>query len=463
MAPEGYTKAPEAAQATGEVAFADFLERVELIFVLDHAGRAGNGFFLTIFDQHPEVLACPWMHYVYSYIVSEFGEGEIDCGRLRDFWTREFYFRFLYNDLDDALADELRRFGADPDAPLDRARVRQVFDGFLEGRAQMSRKELVVLTYYAFAAGLGRDLGQVRYIMVADSISLRSESPFTGFSGRVIDAAVHDFPEARLIHLVRDPRAGFASTRHQFVNSLGNMYGIRWGSYWRRFRRLLRRDWDWDSVFVFGFWLVYFAAAFRAAERKKAQYARRFTTIRNEDLNLNFEPSIAALAIRLGVRCPPAWGGAPFVPTMLGRPWTGTGAYNSRYQTHRYGPLANDREEVARQVTGPNAYVTERWKTRLSRSEIYLIERLLAPEIRAYGYAFLEYRPGRRQAGRFELALAVPLTGELPSPLWILKGFRLGLAEVVQRLFYLYAFPLFYVAARLVLRDIVRRGRVFAR
>ena len=56
--------------------FKNFSMQVNLLMVIDHAGRAGNGFFQTIFDSHPQVLACPWMHYVYSYLQSEYGDAE---------------------------------------------------------------------------------------------------------------------------------------------------------------------------------------------------------------------------------------------------------------------------------------------------------------------------------------------------------------------------------------------------
>ena len=49
--------------------YEDFSKKVNLMLLIDHAGRAGNVFFLTIFDNHPEVISCPWIHYIYSYII----------------------------------------------------------------------------------------------------------------------------------------------------------------------------------------------------------------------------------------------------------------------------------------------------------------------------------------------------------------------------------------------------------
>ena len=68
--------------------FKDFLKNVCPLYVIDHAGRAGNGFFQTLFDEHPEVLSIPWIHYCTSYFISEFGHAkEVDSRKAHAFWT----------------------------------------------------------------------------------------------------------------------------------------------------------------------------------------------------------------------------------------------------------------------------------------------------------------------------------------------------------------------------------------
>ena len=52
-----------------------FINTVNLSIVFDHA-RAGNMFFLTLFDQHEEVLTSPAIQYLYSYILTELGDKE---------------------------------------------------------------------------------------------------------------------------------------------------------------------------------------------------------------------------------------------------------------------------------------------------------------------------------------------------------------------------------------------------
>lgn len=403
------------------------------------------------------------MHYVYSYLVTEYGEStQYDAQHVLKHWPSTTYFGLLYHDLDESRSALIRKMGGDPGAEIDRAAVRRTFDGLLQRQDTISRHELVLAIFFSYAAGLGRDPSVIRYVLCPDSISLRGESAMSGFSGKVVDFVINDFPLARLIHLERDPRAGFASSNHQFVNQLGNMYGLRAGQFWQRLARLHLRDFDWDSVFVFGFWLIYFRQTYKAIMRKRADYPGRFLTVRNENLNLNFVPTMRWLSGELGIDWLEQWSG-DFVPTMLGRPWTGTGAYNNQYQTHRYGPLRNDSDRVARRVSGPNAYVTQRWRARMKPNEILIIEALLADEIEHFGYDPLYWKKEGedRSFGRLRAALWRPLKGELPTLRWLFDGLRVGGRDFLDRLFYLFTFPILYFESRRVFLAIVRERQIF--
>jgi hypothetical protein len=266
-----------------------------------------------------------------------------------------------------------------------------------------------------------------------------------------------------MVELVRDPRASFASTNHQYVNSLGNMYGIHWGNYWRSVGRMARARFDWDGVFVFGFLLMYFYQAYLGIERQIARYPKHFMRVRNEDLNLNFAATTKSICDWLGVKTAAQWAGPDYVPTMVGRAWTGTGAYNSAYQTAVHGPLVNDSDHIARKVAGPNEYVTRRWRTRLAPHEIYLVEWVLRDEIERYGYDFVELGADNHTTGQFLRRLIKPLRGELPTLSWIRRGRNLGWREVADRIFFALSFPPFYIGNRLQFFRLMRHSKVFAR
>ena len=270
------------------VDFRRFRQSVNLMLVIDHAGRAGNGFFQTIFDKHPQVVVCPWIHYIYSYIIEEFGDKEtLSCEEVQNFWPQTIYFSLIYEKLDKNKADLITKMGGNPKARIDRQIVKRIFDQYLQRSQTISRQNLVCLIFYSFAIGTGRNLDDVKYVLCTDSISLRQETLFTGFSGKLIEIALADFPFAKLVHLERDPRAGFASSNHQFINQLGNMYGVRYGNFFDRLKLIFKKQLDWDSFFVFGFWMIYFLKTYKTIKLKKALNEDVFHTVLNEQLNLS--------------------------------------------------------------------------------------------------------------------------------------------------------------------------------
>lgn len=428
--------------------FVSFCEKANLILVVDHAGRAGNGFFQTIFDNHEEVLACPWLHYIYSYIDALFGgQRKISADAIREKWIPSTYFALLYYDLNPKSERLIEKMGAEDSELLNREIFRQSFDSLLHDRGILSRKQLVSAVFFSYALAIGRDPATVRFVMATDSVSLKEENVRSGFSGRVVDNAMLDFPKAVFIHLERDPRAGIASSRHQFVNQLGNAHASCLGLNLRQIRRLLAGDFGWDGPYVFGFWLAYYLQTYKAVKRLKARYSGRVVSIRNEDLNLEFSATMMKLVSFLNIKWQPQWS-SDFVPTMVGKTWKGTGAYNSRYQTATSGPLENDSDAVAGRVTGPNEYVTKRWMDRLRPSEIHLIELFLRDELQDFSYDLIYQFHESQVESMFKRKLWKLNAGEFPTFYWVMRGKSAGLFEVANRLTYVAIFPLFYVMSR---------------
>ena len=430
------------------------------MLVIDHAGRAGNGFFQTIFDKHPQVVVCPWIHYIYSYIIEEFGDKEtLSCEEVQNFWPQTIYFSLIYEKLDKNKADLITKMGGNPKARIDRQIVKRIFDQYLQRSQTISRQNLVCLIFYSFAIGTGRNLDDVKYVLCTDSISLRQETLFTGFSGKLIEIALADFPFAKLVHLERDPRAGFASSNHQFINQLGNMYGVRYGNFFDRLKLIFKKQLDWDSFFVFGFWMIYFLKTYKTIKLKKALNEDVFHTVLNEQLNLNFSETMHQLSLVLGLKYLRCWD-ERFQPTMLGLPWTGTGGYNNQYQRNHYGPLKNDSDDVSKNVRGPNVYVTQRWRKRLRKNEILLLECMFADEIHTFGYEFMNPPKIRNSFFHFFIALCKPLSGELPTLSWIRDGFKVRKQEFLNRLFYVFVFPLFYIYVRVAFLRIMKEQQL---
>lgn len=435
-----------------------FLRRVDACLVIDHSGRGGNGFFMTIFDRHPEVLCCHWGQYLYSYLLAEFGDAErLDPARALSFVLTRSGFRLALADPTPEDRALITKYGANPDLPLNRAAGRRVLEEFLGGRQSVPRRELVLACHYALARALGRDTAPVRRILLADAVSLRSEHFTTGFTGRAAEALLRDFPQARCLNIVRDPRAVFASNRHQFVNANGNMYGVTPGSLLRRLANIatMRQQFE-DCAYLS--WLPYCRAAWAAALRLRQRHPERFRLVKNEDLNTRFEATLRPLCQWMGVGFWEPWTAPDYAPTSLGGSWRGAGAYNSRYQTNTRGPLENDPQDVADRTTGPNEYVTRRWRTRLAPHEARLVELLNEDEMRSCGYEPLRRPLAPASLGRVAACLLRPLRGEFPGPRWLVQGLSLDAGEFGRRLFYLCAAPLLALAGRLALLNLVRRG-----
>lgn len=439
-------------------ALIETVNRVNLMAVIDSSGRGGNLFFLTLFDLHPEVACCPIVQYSYSYALAELGEQrDMDADRAHTFITQRSYFRLLYNEPTGDNALLFTRMGGNPAATFDRVRLRAMIDAYFSGSKRVTRKEIVTVPLIAFALVRGVDPACLRYVLIGDAISRRDECVIDGFSGQIVDRIVEDFPRAKIFRLVRDPRATFASPRHQFVNSLGNMYAIRFGNYFQRLAILASGQLTPDNGCVYLYWLLYLRQAELAICQKESQYRERFIIVRNEDLNLCFPDTMEWIANWLGVLRLEAWRTSDFVPTVVGMPWAGAGAYNTRYQRATNGLLENDPDDVSKTVTGPNAYVTRRWRSRLNKQEILLIEILFHDELKKYNYDFL-YGSHKLGVAKFIGKIWRPFEGEMPRVNWIVKGFRQDKSEGFNRLFYAATFFPFYVLSRLKLIQFINKG-----
>jgi hypothetical protein len=439
------------------------LETINLALVIDASGRAGNLFFLTVFDNHKEFSCCPIVQYLYSYTLAEFpDEKPIPTGRAKEFLTKKSYFRLVYGHLnnDDRLL--FFRMGGDPDVKFDRDRLQNILDKFFNDREFISRKELIAAPMIAYSIVRGCKPQNLKYILVGDAISCRDEDVRKGFSGAIIDSALHDFPHAKVIHLVRDPRATFASPRHQYVNSMGNMYCLKFGNFFDRLLTLLAGRLTPENGCIYLFWLLYLRQTETTMTRKKHQYGDVITIVKNEDLNLDFNNTICEIANRLGVSVLGHWlGQETFIPTVIGAPWEGSGAYNSRYQQFNSGLLKNDPDVVSKNVTGPNEYVTSRWKQRLNQREIKLIEHLFYSDLKKYGYQFLYSDQEIGGWFAFFKNIVGPFNGELPKLKWMLGGFKISFSEGANRVFFAIMFPPFYFLSRVKLALFYRRGVFF--
>ena len=102
-----------------------FMENVNLSIVFDHA-RAGNMFFLTLFDQHEEVLTTPALQYIYSYILTELGEKEVfDSTIAYHFATNISYLKYVCNPKNEENIEFFRKHSFSEDTDLNRDKIKE--------------------------------------------------------------------------------------------------------------------------------------------------------------------------------------------------------------------------------------------------------------------------------------------------------------------------------------------------
>jgi hypothetical protein len=432
-------------------------EKINIVAVLDHSGRAGNLFCTALFDRHSEVLCCPLIQYSYSYALTYLKNDKISYQDAHDYLYKYSYFRLLLSPSEKNNQELIYKMGLDGQADVDVEQLKIQIDKFLNSKQNFSRKEIVCIPILIYAKAQGRNLSSIKYIMVSDALSLRHESVINGYSGDVIDSIVNDFPKAKLIHLVRDPRATFASPKHQFINMLGNMYTISPVNYFKRFYELLFCKLTMTSGCVYLFWLLYLAQTAKTINNKKLQYPKLFYTLKNENINCNFIPTMQNLCTWLNINIDKVWLNKPYEPTICNKIWQGAGAYNSRYQSITNGMLQNDSKHISKSITGPNEYVTKRWRTKLNSNEVILIEFLFAKEISEHNYPVLY--PAKNTL-TFIKNIAMPFNGELPSFKWLLNK-NIGSTEHLKRLFYAIFFIPFYVVSRIVTLKIILKNKIF--
>ena len=160
--------------------------------------------------------------------------------------------------------------------------------------------------YAAYALCRDFDLKKAKYNSINDAVSSRDEDLRVGFSIAIVDKALEDFPNAIILALLRDPRAQFASTRHQMPNEFGNNYAIRFGNWWRSLGKLLKNEISLNHGPAH-FCLMYQVAAFRALIKKWCEGNGNWMFLRNEDFNNNFVPTMSALCEALDVAPDPEW------------------------------------------------------------------------------------------------------------------------------------------------------------
>ncbi len=423
----------QAAPADLGEAFAG-IRQAPLLLAVDHA-RAGGNFFTRLFDRHPEVLTLPYVSYLYQGLTElARGRSALPGREAFEHLMTETNVSLLVNDPTPEIRRLFLRMGNDPNAPIDREAVRRVLRALVRDQAEVSPSDVVRALYLGYALATGRSLRSIRYLLLTESVESND--------GAFLEAVRRESPPARVIHLVRDPRANFASLRHQYVNQWRSMYPLE---------RFLRGENGFTWVWI----LLTTTRGARAVRFWKSgvDQAQVFT-VRNEDLNLRFAATLERLTRWLGVSWFDPWSSPDYVPTSNGVPWQGMSAFSTAYQPFTQGPLANDPPGQDR-FFRPNREVTERWKKRLLPREIAFLEVIYEREMRELEYPFMVLGRSRSRP-RALLNVLLPFSGEVPPLRWYARF--TSWRDMLRKILYPFLLPLAYVLSRIWFTFLYWRG-----
>lgn len=286
-----------------------------LAFVCGHR-KSGTTMLANLLDGHPQLSVYPIdLALLYAYF-PEFIRAHSDAGERR---TR----------LQQVLFGDLRR-RIDP-ASLDVDALERVFFTDLSDDHLGRPRALIGRLMSAFQSLTGAS-GKRWGIFKETSIEI--------YAGEILAW----FPEARFIHLVRDPRDNFAA----LAGGVDGYYGRLGEDHNRTLASLLNRV----------------RTGFRMARSNRAQFGEeRYLVLRFEDLTTAPESSMHGVADFLRVDFVPSL----LQPTMLGRP-TGGNAFDG---------------VVTFEVSARNV---DRWRDRISPEDAQVIEFHLGEDMIEFGY-----------------------------------------------------------------------------
>jgi hypothetical protein len=158
------------------------------------------------------------------------------------------------------------------------------------------------------------------------------KSPYNEF---FTDMIFDWWPEARCVHILRDPRDNFASYRRKHPNWQAEFFA---------------RNWRRSTL---------------AGISNQARYSRqRYLILRYEDLTRAPQEALQQLTSFLGID----WNPSLAAPTRAGEQWSGNSMFDDQFQGISAAPIS-------------------RWKAELSHSDAAVIEALTSPAFQQAGYA----------------------------------------------------------------------------
>lgn len=295
--------------------------------------RSGTTLLLRLLDGHPELLVLPienrfLLPFIYpstKYNYTDFTDGLISKNPEK-----------IFSSLSNNYSFETSR----TEIPIDFRHIEHVFIQVLSNsRGNCNIYDVMQAFTYGYF----------------HSIGIRDLSPYKAWVVKFPDkgkAILHYrlvFPQCRILHLVRDPRARFISIKKRDFGDSRTT-----SMFLKNILGLFNCTSDYRTSFV-------------NVQTAKSCGGENIRVVRYEDLVLNTEDSMKAIASFLEITCDKIL----LQPILLNKPWVGNSSFGMA------------EEKVMGKIYTQSI---DRWKKLVHWHERFLIEALLAEELVQYGY-----------------------------------------------------------------------------
>ncbi len=328
-------------------------------FICGHP-KSGTSLLAGLLDGHPQLVVYPEESGYFRRVYDQLEAADVDAPAMME--TQVLHI-FHWNPRDPH-PTQANFPGRDySNVPFEQ--VRAAFHRILDAQG-VSARTLLPAAMLAF--------GEVAGLLSEEIQRWVEKTPYNEYFAEEIFAL---WPQARCLHVVRDPRDNYASYRRKHPDWRPEVFALSWRASLQRGLRNRR---------TFG--------------------AERYLILRYEDLVLNVDETVELVRRFLGIEDDPALRR----PTRLGRPWQGNSMFGEAFD-------------------GVSASPVGRYRRHLSPGEVARLEAALGQEMARWGYR-LTGSPVRglyvrwlafrlRWWLRWSLGALLPRRQQGPRPVWM--------------------------------------------
>jgi hypothetical protein len=364
------------------------------------AGRSGGGFLQSILDSHPEIVMLP-MELKFHQFWQLYCDGKsLDPESMVNIWTTKTKISRLKTGVLYGHED-----GSNSYSNCNFDDFKKLFLEILK-RDGTSRINVFFGLHEAYARSIGQNQQLIKMIIEFTA------SPIT------LLTITKDFPDAKFIEIVRDPRANYLSSKNEHIRLNGNLVRKSNGGYSSLLIHIL------DGLYT----------QYRCIRNSPVSVNQeKWLVVRHEEMHLKNEFIVQKIAKWLGISILPCL----YESTIGGHHWTGNSS-------------------TGKPVSGVSPDIVTRWMSEMDAGEKEMVEMLFSTEINHYFYKVDIHRPNsklrrilRPISGEFSMRLnmQVPNHAKL-LVLWNYHPWLVHIIRFARRLDQLILAPVFYFEAR---------------